>query len=288
MCLVLSVLPLWHADCHSIVLVHGLNSHLQDMWMAKNGIFWPSQLLPQMLKHNKVHKSVQAQILVYGYNTDMYTFGCKSTMANYILQHVQTLVMTLDLEHFNKDVLKQLIVFVVHLLGGILVKKALNYLHNISNVNSENLWLVFVLTYGIIFLGTPHNGTDPAKWGKMVQSMCTAMLPKKILDSKLQLVAALCTQSKTLQNINVAFVHIMDKFCLAFFHKALKTNFSVLKDFVVNQSSAALIMPGPAYASIKATHLGMCKFDSKNTPGYTSVSSFIKRCAQDTPTTVAM
>ena len=55
----------------------------------------------------------------------------------------------------------------------------------------------------------------------------------------------------------------------------------------MDQTSAAPIMPGPAYAGIEATHSGMCKFESKNSPGYTSVASTIKRYAQEAPMTIA-
>lgn len=56
-----------HPDAKvDIVLVHGLNGHPRDTWTAKNGVFWPSQLLP---------KNVQARVLVYGYYADVFTFG---------------------------------------------------------------------------------------------------------------------------------------------------------------------------------------------------------------------
>ena len=87
-------------------------------------------------------------------------------------------------------------------------------------------------TYGIIFLGTPHNGADPARWGLMLQSICQALLPRKMLDTEPQLVAALQTQSETLQNINLGFMEIMPHFRICFFYETLKTNFGVTQDLV--------------------------------------------------------
>jgi hypothetical protein len=52
-----------------IVFVHGLNGDPRLSWTAKNGVFWPTQLLPITLK------SAQARILMYGYNADVYAFG---------------------------------------------------------------------------------------------------------------------------------------------------------------------------------------------------------------------
>ncbi|KAI9799148.1 MAG: hypothetical protein M1833_004188 [Piccolia ochrophora] len=263
-----------------IVFVHGLNGHPKDTW-TKNGVFWPAQLLPKTLNH------VQARILTYGYNADVYAFGGKSATSDYIHEHAQTLITTLDAERYNEDATERPIIFVAHSLGGILVKRALDYSAAVTNPNIQNLRSVFVSTYGIIFLGTPHNGADPAKWGKMLQSMCQALLPKKILDTKPQLVDTLKTQSETLQNINIGFANIMDKFHIYLFHEALPTDMGVTREFIVDQTSAGPIMPGPAYAGIEATHSDMCKFESKNSPGYTAVSSTLKRFSQEASKPIA-
>ncbi len=106
------------------------------------------------------------------------------------------------------------------------------YSATLTNVNILNLRSVFTSTYGIIFLGTPHMGSDTAKWGLMMQSMCNAMLPRKLLDSEPHLVTALKTQSETLQNINLGFVDIMDRFHVCLFHEAEKTDLGTTRDFV--------------------------------------------------------
>lgn len=110
--------------------------------------------------------------------------------------------------------------------------QALEYSAGLTSDNSSDLRSIFVSTYGVIFLGTPHNGADPAKWGRVLESMAGALLPRKLLDTEPQLVKALQTQSETLQNINLGFINIMDRFHLCFFHEAAKTNFGVTQDFV--------------------------------------------------------
>jgi len=100
-----------------IVLVHGLNGDPRKTWTAKNGVFWPTQLLPVTLKSAKV------RILMYGYNADVYAFGGKSASSDMIHQHAQTLVSNLALERKSEEVTDHPIIWVAHSLGGILVKR---------------------------------------------------------------------------------------------------------------------------------------------------------------------
>jgi len=101
-----------------VVLVHGLNGHPEKTWAAKNGVFWPTDLLPASLKGAK------ARILVYGYNADVYAFGGdRSASSDMIHQHAQTLVSGLSLERQSEDCGENAIIWIAHSLGGILVKR---------------------------------------------------------------------------------------------------------------------------------------------------------------------
>jgi len=74
-----------HPDAEvDIVLVHGLNGNPQTTWTAKNGVFWPIDLLPISLKSTKV------RILVYGYNADVYTFGSEQGARSVVLDRLDS------------------------------------------------------------------------------------------------------------------------------------------------------------------------------------------------------
>ena len=87
---------------------------------------------------------------------------------------------------------------------------------------------IYLSTYGIVFLGTPHTGADPARLGRMLQSMVHAVFPKFVIDTKGNLLDTLKTQSETLQNINVDFNNHVNLFTMFFFHESVPTNLYLL------------------------------------------------------------
>lgn len=161
-----------HPDAKvDVVLIHGLNGDPQRSWTAKNGVFWPSDLLPASLK------TAHANILVYGYNADVYSSrNDRSASDNFIHHHAQTLVTALTHYRKSEDSMHSPIIWVAHSLGGILTKCALLYSNDLRNEHHQDYRSIFVSTYAIIFLGTPHSGSDIATWGHVLQAMSDALI----------------------------------------------------------------------------------------------------------------
>jgi putative serine esterase DUF676 len=202
-----------------IILVHGLNGNPQKTWTASNGVFWPTDLLPDSLK------TEHANVLVYGYNADVYSSrNDRSASNNFIHHHAQTLVATLTAYRKSEDTLKNPIIWVVHSLGGILVKRALLYSNDVRTENHDDLRSVYVSTYGIIFLGTPHKGSDLATWGHVLQAMSEAVIPKKLFETEPVLIKTLKKDNETLQNINNHFLDIYQRFQIHMAHENHKTD----------------------------------------------------------------
>ncbi|KAJ8063490.1 hypothetical protein OCU04_007366 [Sclerotinia nivalis] len=262
-----------------IVLVHGLNGHPQHTWTAKNGIFWPTALLPVTFSSKDPTKSAKVRILVYGYNADVVAFGEKSASHDRIHEHAQSLVSSLALERKSEEADENPIIWVAHSLGGILVKRALEISHDYQSKSNDEIRSIAVSTFGIIFLGTPHTGADPAKWGLIFQGMVSALMPKKALDSESILIQTLTTNNETLANINLHFLDIYQRFKICMAHESLKTDFKGTKAFVVDQTSASPLLPDVSYFGIEATHSGICKYESKRAPGYMNVSTKLKTWA---------
>jgi len=270
-----------HPDAKvDIVLVHGLNGNPKNTWTAPNGVFWPSQLLPASLKN------YQARILVYGYNADVYTFGSSKggPSSDMIHQHAQTLLANLALERKSEEVGEHPIIWVAHSLGGILVKRALELSFDLQGNHDDDLRSIFVSTFGVIFLGTPHTGADPAKWGLILQGMVNAMVPKKLFETHSQLVKTLQSNNEILQNINLRFLDLYpNRLRICMVHEGHPTDLKGTKHLIVDQTAASPQLPDVQYFGIEATHSGMCKFESKNAPGFTNVSVTLRSWVQECP-----
>ncbi|KAI1439499.1 hypothetical protein F5Y02DRAFT_423942 [Annulohypoxylon stygium] len=268
-----------HPDAKvDIVLVHGLNGDPEKTWSAKNGVFWPSDLLPTSLRE------ARANILVYGYNADVYSKKHGSNPSdNFIYMHAQTLVTSLT--HYRKDEQSSHnpIIWVCHSLGGILVKRALLYSNDLKASQHEDYRSIYVSTYGLIFLGTPHTGSDIAGWGTMLQGMSDAVVPKTFFQSESVLLKTLKRDNETLQNINNHFLDIYQRFKILMAHENHKTDLKGTRMLIVDAHSASPQLPGVTYYAIEATHSGMCKFESKNAPGYRTIATAIRDWVIDAP-----
>lgn len=262
--------------------MHGLNGDPQKTWTAKNGTFWPADLLPASLRDAK------ANILVYGYNADVYSKKHGSNPSdNFIYLHAQTLVTSLT--HYRKDeqTSHNPIIWVCHSLGGILVKRALLYSNDLKASQHEDYRSVYVSTYGITFLGTPHTGSDMAGWGTILQGMSDAVVPRSFFHSEPVLLKTLKRDNETLQNINNHFLDIYQRFKILMAHENHKTDIKGAKMLIVDSSSAGPQLPGVTYYAIEATHSGMCKFESRNAPGYRTVMILIREWVLDAADVIA-
>lgn len=209
-----------HPDAKvDIVLVHGLNGSPEKTWTASNGTFWPLDILPASLKGQ------QANVLVYGYNADVYCRkNDRSASDNFIHQHAQTLVTSLTLYRRSEGTFRNPIIWVCHSLGGILVKRALLYSNDLRMMHHEDYRSIYVSTFGLMFLGTPHTGSDAATWGLVLQGMADAIMPKKFFESESVLLKTLKKDNETLANINNHFLDIYHRFRIHMVHENHKTD----------------------------------------------------------------
>ncbi|EEP82570.1 predicted protein [Uncinocarpus reesii 1704] len=263
-----------------VVLVHGLNGSPYETWATKKSdVFWPADLLPRTLAKEEL------RILTFGYdaNVSSFTGGVSRDRMHNFAEHLAAHLFAN--RHLNGAV-ERPIIFICHSLGGLIVKKCLSYCSRVRHEYTQHLRSIYVSTFGILFLGTPHEGSDVAKFGSLLQSICSAVLPKKIFDSSPQLLNSLKTDNENLQVINRDFVQIMDRFRVYFFHESKPMDLKATRVFIVDEASAAPLIDGVERMGIEADHGAMCRFEDENSPGYEAVAEAIYRYATEAPKTI--
>ncbi|KAK2875584.1 hypothetical protein FQN49_001589 [Arthroderma sp. PD_2] len=155
-----------------IVFVHGLNGDRTTTW-EKDGILWPKDILPKDLG--------RARILSWGYSAKVLDFWQISGKHG-LNEHSEQLVA--DMADKRDEVVSPFIpkcekntasirgltkgakgdrpiIFVAHSLGGLVCKNGLVFAAGHAEPHYKS---IADHTRGIIFLGTPHGGSDQVKW----------------------------------------------------------------------------------------------------------------------------
>ncbi|KAL6713132.1 hypothetical protein ACLMJK_009253 [Lecanora helva] len=232
-------------------------------------------LLPSNLKNSR--------ILTYGYNAAVTTMFGKAS-SDRILQHAQTLVAEIVADRELEDATQRPIIFICHSLGGII---ALAYSASRTSKAIQHLHSIYVSTFAILFLGTPHDGSNKAKLASTGRRMIGAMVPSKVVDTEGQLLDALQEGSEVLRNITDMFAPLMKDFHIFFFWEQEKTNMGFTQDYVVEESSAAPVLDNTERAGLPYDHRNMCKFESRTAAGYRLVVAALIRYSKEAPEVIS-
>lgn len=192
----------------------------------------------------------RSRILTFSYNAAVTALFGK-TSSDRIMQHAHTLVAELVADRELEDAAERPIIFICHSLGGIIVKRvslqrisrapsvsysspsqALAYSASRTGKLVQHLHSIFLSTYAVLFLGTPHAGSSKASLASTGRRMIDALVPSKIWDTEGQLLDALQEGSETLQNITDMFAPLMKNFRIYFFWEQEKTDLGTSKDYV--------------------------------------------------------
>ena len=315
-----------------VVFVHGLDGHPYDTWAwvgeaAKT--FWPSQLLPPILKEE------EARILVYGYNADVtppaadpvsseedkqHSSHCKLSQ-NYdglttdfrngtpchgcemaeasdnfrslkllslkskdkLHNHAERLLAELWAKRGQQKATERPIIFVTHSLGGLIVKRALIASSAIRGIKTNHLRSVYVSTYGILFLGTPHRGFDIESWISRWKPKHSSVDYPKYIDFRPQIIHSLGIKNETLENIDRQFIQLSNKVRMYFFYEGKRTNIHGKWVYVVEEESAVPLIQDVEHTSIQQDHTHMCQFENESSPGFVVVTEAIQRYAAEAP-----
>ncbi|KAA8632269.1 hypothetical protein SMACR_04689 [Sordaria macrospora] len=156
-------------------------------------------------------------------------------------------------------------------MGGLVVKKA--YMMALLDTKYKRV-SDCIASGAVIFLGTPHRGSESAT---SVHRILSATIGSKAF------VQELMRNSSTLTAINEDFRHYAADLSIWSFHETQPTTFAPGKSaIVVERSSAILEYENEISSHIDADHHTICKFESREDPGYTTLKNLLAHVIQST------
>ncbi|KAH4334341.1 hypothetical protein HBH98_243290 [Parastagonospora nodorum] len=257
-----------------IVAVHGLNGHCEKTWTAGNGVNWLRDLLP--------HDLPNARILSWGYDAN--THSSSRVSCQYLFDHARTQVSDLCLEREVTQTSKRPIIFVAHSLGGIIVKSALIHSDAARRGALEEHRSIKLSTYGIVFMGTPHQGGSGVALGRLMVNVASVFVAA---DDRL--LRHLERDSEWLQQQLGQYGPISGDFVTKYAYEVYETP-TVLGRSMMVVPRASAVVPGAADGepiAISADHVNMVKFKSKTEPGFKTVSGHIRVMAMRAGSTIS-
>jgi len=270
------------SDTHvDVVFIHGLHGNPQDTWSStSSSTIWPATLLGPILQEEK------ARILVYGYAAHIASFT-DGVSGDKIHNHAEQLVAELAANRRASNATEHPIIFVAHSLGGLVVKRALIHSSEISGKKTEHLRSIFISTYGIIFLGTPHKGLNTTNWRSRLEAICQVALPDDLSSESSQLINILNSNNETLQNIDRQFIHLSPSLHMFFFHEGKPTHLGGERwEYIVDEESASPTIQDVERAVIQKDHMQICKFENSSEPGFHLVTEAIHRYTSEAARTI--
>ncbi|CAH0020139.1 unnamed protein product [Clonostachys rhizophaga] len=246
-----------------IIAVHGLNGHRQKTWTAANNVHWLRDLLP--------HDLPRARIMCWGYDAN--THDSSRVSCQYLYDHARTLVSDLCRKRQLTSSTRRPIIFVAHSLGGIVVKSALIH----SDASRQGALLehrsIKLCTYGIIFMGTPHQGGNGVQLGRLLVNIASVFVAA---DN--HILQHLERDSEWLQQQLGQYGPITNDFVTKYAYEAYETATAFGRKIMVVPRASAVV-PGHANAEsivIHHDHINMVKFISKEDNGYEKISGYLQ------------
>lgn len=202
--------------------------------------------------------------MIFGYDADVIKIWGMAG-GNNLRNHGKSLAS--DVSDRRRDCRERPIIFIAHSLGGLVCEQALLC----CGEGDRLLEKVFRSTRGIIFMGTPHAGSDLANWGYIL-----AKLLSTVRKTNSAILDPLRQKSDVLTAIQQQFQQCLRKpgvnieiYCF-FEEKAVGGGVGV----IVPEYSATLSQY--SNQSIAANHMDMTKFSGTNDAGYQKVLSRVQ------------
>lgn len=238
-----------------ILFIHGLGGTSLRTWCRNRDLenLWPQLWLPSEPGLST------ARILTFGYNAH---FSSKKEHASLTIgDFANDLLFRMKYGESGPERLGQVpLIVVAHSMGGLVFKKA--FIHGHAN---EEFRGIISSIKAVLFLATPHRGTDLAETlNKVLASSVFGHSPKDY-------VTELTRRSPTIDELNESFRHHASKLRIFSFYETLSTNIGPMSFMILEKHSALLGYPNETQQPLNANHHDVCKFTDTCDPNYISV-----------------
>ena len=142
-------------------------------------------------------------------------------------------------------------------MGGLVIKRAITLVK--QNNNDK---ILADRARSIVFLATPHRGSDLASLFSKVLGLSSGARP---------FVTDLHRNSIATESINDEFPHYCQDLQLYSFYETLPTSYGLGRNLIVEKDLAVLGYHNERSTYLNADHRGICKFASPNDPNYQAV-----------------
>ncbi|KAL7940714.1 WD40 repeat-containing protein [Trichoderma barbatum] len=242
-----------------IIFVHGLGGHSHKTWTKNHDslLFWPKSWLPLEPDMGS------ARIITFGYNAKWRGEAGISNISDFAKELLYEMRFAKDASGEDIAIGVNPIIFVVHSMGGLVVKKAYMF-----GLHDDNYRDIIRSVSAIVFLSTPHRGTHLAETLNRILAVS--------FQSPKHFIADLEKNSTTIEDLNEQFRHLAPTLSLWSFYETLPTSIGLRKLMIVEKDSAVLGYPSEISRPLHADHRGVCKFASPADVNYLSVRNALK------------
>ena len=258
-----------------IVFIHGLGGTSLRTWCKNRDLdfLWPRDWLPQEPGLEN------ARILTFGYHAN---FAKKEQVSLAIADFANDLLFRLKYDGSNLGNVP--IVVVAHSLGGLVFKKARMYqptefqYHGLANCKhvviqgslKEKYKDIASRIKAVLFLGTPHHGTD------LAETLNRVLKSSFFGHSQKEYVNELSRNSSTIEEMHELFRHHSRNLQIFSFYETVATSVGPLTMMIVDKASSVLGYDNEVHEALIANHHDVCKFSSPQESNYRAICGALK------------
>lgn len=231
-----------------VIFVHGLGGHARGTWHPQekhdDNNFWPAWLGEDL-------KNVGIWSL--GYEVEPFRWKGNSMP---LADRATNILDLLD----SYGIGDRPMIFITHSLGGLLVKQMLR------NARDYGKWSAIASqTKGIVFLSTPHSGSDMASWIKHIGGILRTTVSVEELEA----------HHSRLRELNLLYRNDeqFSQVPMLIYCETRPTG----PILVVNQTSADPGIKGVIPVPMDFDHISICKVADKNSQIYRQIQRFIEK-----------